>query len=264
MGEDMVGFRKHRLAIVAVACATVIGSGMTSASAGGGGPATVVPPNARVGGRSYSAWSAAQWAWEIAAPNDPTHQVVDPNSGTAASPEPVNCALGQSGNVWFLAGTTYAQSFQTAYRSCTIPHGKNLFFPLIDAWIDNLSCPPNPPTTLTTEELLAQITPFIDAIDPGSLHATVDGRSVAGLTDSSTAFRVQALDFSYTLPANNALGVVACGASLPAGTTTPPPGAVADGVYVMLPPLASGTHQIDFGGSSSGFDEEIHYTITVR
>jgi hypothetical protein len=260
----MVVFSKHRLAIVAVACASVTASGVTAASAGGSGPAAVIPPSASVGGHSYSQWSAAQWAWEIAAPNDPTHQAVDPNPGTAASPEPVNCALGQSGKVWFLAGTTYAQSFQTAYRSCTVPHGTFLFFPLIDAWVDNLTCPPTPPTTYTTAQLLAMISPFIDAIDPGSLHASVDGRAVAGLSGSSTSFRVQALNFSYTLPANNALGPVACGATLPAGTTTPAPGAVADGVYVMLPPLSTGTHEIDFGGSSSGFAENIHYTITVH
>ena len=48
----------------------------------------------------------------------------------------------------------------------------------------------------------------------------------------------------------------------------PPPGAFADGVYVMLPPLAVGMHHVDFGGAESGgpvgtFSQEIHYTITV-
>jgi hypothetical protein len=231
------------------------------------GSAAVVPPQAKVAGRSYGQWSARQWAWEIEAPNDPTHQAVDPNPGTPSTPEPVNCALGQTGNVWFLAGTTYAQAPVPTYRSCTVPSGKLLFFPLIDSWVDNLNCPPGPPFTFTADELRAIVTAQADSIVAGSLHASVDGRAVQGLDDSGSAFRAQADGFSYALPANNALGIVFCGAPLPEGTTPPPPGAFADGVYVMLPPLAAGTHQIDFGGSegtgAAAITQDVHYTITV-
>jgi hypothetical protein len=168
-----------------------------------------------------------QWAWEIEAPNNPTHQAVDPNSGTAQAPEPVNCALGQSRNAWFLAGTTYAQAPVPTYRSCTVPSGKFLFLPLIDSWVDNLNCPPSPPFTMTADELKAIVADQTDSIVAGSLQASVDGNAVPGLDDSGSAFRAQANGFSYSLPANNALGVVFCGAALPAGTTPPPPGAFA-------------------------------------
>jgi len=230
------------LTIVASLCATSAG-----ANAAANGSATVVPPAARVGGKTYGQWSGAQWAWELQVPTSPTNdQVIVPNAGTAAHPEAVDCTLRQSGNVWFLAGTTFFQNYTTAYRSCTIPTGKFLFFPLIDAWQDNLNCPGLPPLTATADELRAAVSAQIDQIIAGSLQATVDGRTVQGLTDGRTAFRAQADAFSYSLPANNELGSAFCGESFPAGTTPPPPGAFADGVYVMLPPLSVGTHQLAF------------------
>ncbi len=69
----------------------------------------------------------------------PSSPVIDPNPGTKDHPEAVDCRLGQSGKVWFLAGTTLAQSYPVAYRSCTVPTGVALFFPVIDTWIDNLN-----------------------------------------------------------------------------------------------------------------------------
>jgi len=248
-------------AILVALCATSVG-----ANAAGNGSANVVPPTTRVGGETYGQWSGAQWAWTIQVPTSPTNdQVIDPNPGTAASPEPVDCTLRQTGNVWFLAGTTFFQNYTTAYRSCTIPAGKFLFFPLIDAWQDNLNCPGFPPFTATADELRAAVSAQIDQIAAGSMQVTVDGRSVQGLADKTTAFRAQANGFSYSLPANNALGPLFCSPdSFPAGTMPPPPGAFADGVYVMLPPLSVGTHQLAFTAAlTGGLTEDVHYTITV-
>jgi hypothetical protein len=107
----------------------------------------------------------------------------------------------------------------------------------------------------------------MDTIVAGSLHASIDGNSVAGLDDSGSAFRAQADGFSYSLPADNVLGTLFCGAPFPEGTTPPPPGAFADGVYVLLPPLAAGTHHVSFGGTvgtgAGAVTEDVHYTITV-
>ena len=41
------------------------------------------------------------------------------------------CGFEQHGGTWFLAGTTGS----TAERSCTIPAGKHLFFPLVNRWV---------------------------------------------------------------------------------------------------------------------------------
>ena len=43
------------------------------------------------------------------------------------------CAMGQSGPVWYLAGTPGDPV--AVERECTIPHGKKLFFPLINRWV---------------------------------------------------------------------------------------------------------------------------------
>ncbi len=53
------------------------------------------------------------------------------------------------------------------------------------------------------------------------------------------------------------------GQTWPAGTTTPPPGAVADGVYVALKPLGPGTHIIQWGATGTNLSESVTYTITV-
>ena len=101
----------------------------------------VIPPTVSVQGRTYSQWSVAQWQWELEQPNNPQSPVVDPNPSTASNPEPVDCTLDQSGSVWFLAGISVSQNYQTAYRACSIPSGKYLFFPVVDGWNDNLNCP---------------------------------------------------------------------------------------------------------------------------
>jgi hypothetical protein len=63
------------------------------------------------------------------------------------------------------------------------------------------------------------------------------------------------------------------GCNFPAGTTPPPPGATADGVYLMLAPSSVCSHVIHFGGEinvPSGqpggpldLIESINYMITV-
>jgi hypothetical protein len=238
------------VAVAAAATLLITGALAASASADPGKPTTPGP--------DFGATSASQWLWELQAPNDPTHQVTTQNPGTPSSPAPVNCALGQSGPVWFLAGTTYAQPFSTTYRSCTVPPGKTLFFPLVDSWADNLPCPGGPAGTLTAQQLHDLVQSQIDTVDPASLHATVDGHPVSNVK------RAEANGFFYTLPANNALGVFGCGAPFPVGTMTTPPGAFANGYYAEVPPLSVGVHQVNFGGTlPPQFVEDIHYTITV-
>jgi hypothetical protein len=233
----------------------------------------VLPPWANPYGRSYSQWSAAQWQWELQQPNVPTSPAVNPNPGTKDQPEAVDCTLGQTGKVWFLAGTTLAQPSSATYRSCTIPTGVSLFFPVIDAWIDNLNCPNLTQGDSTGDQLRQTVQQQTDTIMPKSMTVTIDGRSVQGLTDSSTAYRATVGGFSYTLPGNNWLSPLFCAppnTPLSAGTMPPPPGAYADGVYIMLTPLSPGVHHISFAGVEFGVpafgpaSENVTYTITVK
>jgi hypothetical protein len=229
----------------------------------------VLPPWANAFGRSYSQWSAAQWQWTLEQPNVPQSPAAVQNPGTASQPQGVNCALGQSGKVWFLAGTTPIQPYSVAYRSCKIPTGVRLLIPVIDSWIDNLNCPGMPMGTLTADQLQQMVQQQTDNIKVGSMSVTIDGRSVRGLADSSTAYRAAAHGFFYKLPGNSWLSPAFCsGDRFPAGTMPPRPGAYADGVYIMLAPLSPGTHHLNFAGAESGgpfapASEDVSYTITV-
>ena len=263
---------RRRVAAVGAIAAFTVGIGTSPALGDGTAPPTpgVVSPSSTVQGRTYSQWSAAQWQWTLQQPNVTDSPVVDPNPGTAAQPEPVDCTLGQAGTVWFLAGATFLQGYQTAYRSCTIPAGVYLFFPVIDTWNDDLSCPGTPPGILTGKKLRQLVQQQTDTIEPKSMNVTVDGLAVKGLTNSTTAYRAAANGFSYTLPADNALSQFCPDNAFPAGTSPPnPPGAYANGVYIMLAPLSAGIHHITFAATESGTptfgpaSQNVTYTITV-
>ncbi|PYJ19840.1 MAG: hypothetical protein DME99_11560, partial [Verrucomicrobia bacterium] len=104
----------------------------------------VIPPHGRPYGLSYGEWGAQWWRWAY---SFPAAQFPPLQAGE------VDCSLGQSGSVWFLAGTA-GQGPVT--RSCTIPAGKALFFPII-SYLNDYPCPdPNfqPPPGQTLEEFL--------------------------------------------------------------------------------------------------------------
>lgn len=261
-----------RAATVSAAAILTAGTVASPAAANGNAPPApgVVPPSSTVQGLTYAQWSATQWQWELQQPNAADSPVVDPNPGTAAQPEPVDCTLGQTGSVWFLAGTTFLQGYSTAYRSCSVPAGVYLFFPVIDVWNDDLNCPGAPSFTLTGQQLRQLAQKQTDTIVPKSMSVTVDGQAVKGLNNSSTAYRAAANGFSYTLPADNALSAFCPGNPFPAGTSPPsPPGAYADGVYIMLAPLSVGVHHINFTAAETGTPtfgpatQNVTYTITV-
>ena len=232
----------------------------------------VIPPQGRPHGATYGQWSARWWQWAYQTPvHGPQGQVTPflAGNGTEQSPAPVDCNYGQSGHVWFLGGT-YQPTFPGggptasffANRSCTIPPGTTLFLPIINSEWDNLNVVGQPPLGYSLDELRAKAAADIDSIQ--SMSAKLDGRSVQGLSGPDSPYRVQSPVFSYTLPADN-LPSAAFGAEF-AGTT-PPPGAVADGVFLMVAPLSVGTHVLHWEGTaqppSGPFDQDITYHIIV-
>src|SRR5262245_23872896 len=78
----------------------------------------VLPVNSSANGRSYGEWSAAWWQWALSIPT-----TVSPLLDASG----VDCAQGQTGHVWFLAGVLNVSG--QAERSCTIPSGMALFLP---------------------------------------------------------------------------------------------------------------------------------------
>ena len=232
----------------------------------------IVPPQGQPHGATYGQWSARWWQWAyqtpVHDPPGPQGQVMTQflaGNGTEQTPQKVNCRWGQSGHVWFLGGT-YLPVFPGggttpsffANRSCAIPSGTALFLPIINSEWDNLNVVGQPPLGSTLDELRAKAAADINGIQ--SMSATLDGRSVRGVSGPDSPYRVQSPVFFYTLPADN-LPSAAFGAEF-AGTT-PPPGAVADGVFLMVAPLSVGTHVLHWEGKAQAFEQDITYHITV-
>jgi hypothetical protein len=220
--------------------------------AGGNANSKVAPLNSNPHGQSYAEWSARQWEWTFSLPAD-EHPLFD----TA------DCSAGQSGKVWFLGGTFVSETvgpgvvLGEADRTCTIPSGTALFFPLVD-----VECSTLEGNGETEAELRDCANMNADFIDPASLFLEIDGKPVT-IVES---LRVESpLSVYGPLPDGNILQFF--GLDAPEGSTSP---FVSDGYFAFVKPLPVGTHTLSFGGTldfgSVGgplFIQDIHYTITV-
>ncbi len=208
----------------------------------------VLPPNSHPFGKTYAEWNESWWQWFFSVP-------ASKNPGLATD-GPVDCSVGQSGHVWFLAGQFLSGG--TFTRSCTISVGKALFIPLINSWADNVcNTPPLPVDQL-------RVSAASEVFPPANLHASIDGNALTNLE----SYRAISPEFNYTLPPSPdnvidaAFGVSLPGPCWPSLTVT---SAVADGFYIMLPPLSAGSHSINFGGSGpKGFTLDVTYNLTVK
>ena len=192
----------------------------------------VLPPQAKPFGNSYGEWSALWWQQALAVHSGP---------GSPFEAGSVDCTALGTGHVAFLVGTTGG----AVSRSCSLPTGTALLLPLI-----NTECSTIEGCGTTEAELLASASATAD--DFTDLMATVDGRPLSDLA----SYRFQSPLFTWTAPSDNVFGVPA---------TADPTAAVADGYWIMLPPLAPGVHTISFGGAapSFSFTTAATYTITV-
>jgi hypothetical protein len=232
-------FWRNSIAVVMVGMALIMSTPVFAANLNPGVLANS-PPS------TFGELNASWWQWFFSVP-------ASQNPGLATNGR-VDCSVGQSGNVWFLAGKFLSGG--TFTRSCTIPVGKALFIPLINSWQDNVCV--TPPLGVGRLRALAA-----DAVSPPvELHASIDGSPLLSQRAISPVF-------SYTLPPppDNVI-FAAFGVSIPGdcGTTSSTvDGAVADGFYIMLPPLTAGSHRINFGGTGpTGFTSNVTYNLTVK
>lgn len=205
-------------------------------------------------GKTYGEWSAEHWKWVFSMPTN-QHPLFDTADASA----------GQSGDVWFLGGTftTTANLDGTkvvgeATRSITIPSGKALFFPIVNA--EGSTIEGNGATDAALRDVAES---FINGHAKG-LSCVIDGRPVKDLD----RHLVESPLFTFgPLPANNnVLGNPAF-----AGQSS---AAVSSGYFVMVAPLSTGTHTIHFTGKlvftqeKDGFDftfaVDITYHVTVE
>lgn len=192
----------------------------------------VYDPDSTPYGMSYAEWNEAWWHWALSFPLD--ESPVTDETGDLAG-------LGQSGPVWFLAGTFGG----AVERTVTIPKDKSLLIPIVNL-IGVFF--PEPGEEPPTEEEFRALADFV--IGAGvSFECTIDGVEIEGLGD----FRAQTGLFAVTVPE---------GGLFPEGTHEP---AIADGFYIMIKPLKPGSHTIHFAGTIDliGLEVEATYNITV-
>ncbi len=215
------------VAAVAVILLALAAPATTLVSRADGNPNPgIVPNNAK-----YRTLSAQWWQWALAAP-PAVNPVIDPTGA--------HCAQGQGDfsnhNVWFLAGTFGGP----ATRSCTIPPGKSLFFPILNsAWACEL-----PPAFCEGVEVL-RANAAADMNNPTLLEASIDGVPVQALESYRATSPVFSIELLF-------------------GAAGPFEPAVADGYWLLVTPRTPGSHTIHFKGiRHDGFETEVTYNLTV-
>ena len=225
-------------------------------------PDLITPPfvQTRPYGLTYGQWAAKYWQWTLSFP-----ATADPASDTAP-PE-----SGQTGPVWFLAGahgSALVNGRATVTRQITVPEGKALFFPVLSVFYDNTGCPDYNSPLLTPPQLVTQVLDIWNSV-ASAAFCTIDGVPVSGLANPITSpYLIQSSPFFYvTAPHHNLLAAAFGEPCIADGTRVGP--AVAEGLFLMVPPLAAGgPHTIRFGGFEGPTARpmvalDITYNITV-
>ena len=186
-----------------------------------------VPPSEWVNGMSQAEWSRAWWQWagSFEKPESP----VGDQTGSL-------CDRGQCGPVWFLAGT---YGTHRTVRTCKVPRGKHLFFPLT-----NYVVMPRPGVPIDCLRVSSDAAAMTN--DVSALVLDVDGVRVPDLV-SYRQVTTQCFDM---------------GARTEGKIRVFP--SAANGYYVMLRPLRPGKHEINFGGALPRMLQAVTYTLDVE
>jgi hypothetical protein len=149
--------------------------------------------------------------------------------------------------VFFLVGGGGQNT--TAKRTCTIPRGKALFFPIINAECSTLE-----PGDFHGDNEYALRVCAASWVNPtilNSLKVTIDGVRLHNLENT----RAESPVFTFTSPTTTGnLQLQGTGIS------------VAEGYWVLLKPLSVGTHTIHFEASApeKGNFQNVTYTLIVQ
>jgi hypothetical protein len=187
--------------------------------------AQVLPNDAVVDGKTIGDWSAEWWKWilPISVSENPAFDE-DGSLANVAQPD---------GPVFLLAKGFNAN--RMGHRTFTVPEGKYLFMPLIAFYVDNIDTEP----PWSVDQLRDFAKASIDLVT--GLHATIDGVLVPDLF----SYRAISPVFSIYFESGDNLSSLSAGRPI-LGWNDP---IVADGYYVMVPPLSPGTHVINFGAT---------------
>jgi hypothetical protein len=194
-------------------------------------PTSVSPlaPADAVDGMTQGAMTVKWWQWAAS-----FQYAASPVSDATGE----RCGSGQDGAVWFLAGT-YGSA--PAHRTCHVPAGKHLFFPLINYVVSPSSCGG---CTITCEHASMSAAEITN--EPMGLFAELDGKS---LGDLNTHRVTSPGCFNLAQRADPSLKVEP---------------SASNGYWLLLPPLAKGKHSLRFGGSLPSLRQELIYTLLIE
>ena len=169
-------------------------------------------------GLTYGHWTVMWWRWALSIPK-PINPVMD-KTGTHSS-------IGQPEKlVWFLCGGFGTEATSLPERSCTVPTGRSILFPVINYEANPLEYP----ELVTEGDLLENVRNIENTI--ARKECIVDGRHIE-------AQRVESDPKIFELE------LVKNGPLEKTGHTL----AAADGYWIFLKPLDPGDHFITFEGS---------------
>jgi hypothetical protein len=221
---------------------------------------SAIPRDSVAFGRTYSELTAAWWQWMLSIPAT-AHPLFDTTA---------DCNTGQTGRVFFLGGKFCATSGPpcnagSADRTCTVPAGKALFFPVVN--IEDSTLEESRPSSQTPQCAPEQPNPTINCMrkftefvlkDVTLLSVQIDGNPIPNVESN---FRVQSPAFDFTLPASNNILNASGEGPFNGGTYSL---AVADGFYVLLAPLSPGRHSLQFSAKFGTFPFTIKYHLTQQ
>ena len=190
-------------------------------------------------GTSFGDWTAAWWQWVHNVP--PDQNVNFDKTGEF-------CNIGQEGPVWFL-GPSFGGKYE---RSCAIPAGKAILFPINTGECDYISSP----DAKTPDDLYDCAS---ENNKGGAMRASINNVPLKNLEK----YEVRSPLFNITIPEDNVFGS-------PPGSS----GAVADGYWAFLEPLPAGKHKINFAvnvldnpttpTTDESYSTDIIYNIAVE
>jgi hypothetical protein len=194
----------------------------------------VLPADAKAEGRGYPELAEAWWQWAFRKPD-----------GMRPSQDPTGaqCHDGQTGDVWFLAGTSGTGPVE---RNCRVPEGRHLFLPVIAAL--EYSVPGR-------RRECAALRAAAEAVAGRMVvnRVELDGKPLEPVRSAPRDCFDAFADAQYD--------------DLRPGIYAP---AYTDGLWMLLPPLAPGRHRlvVDARQTSdvavrSRFDQQFTYVIEV-
>jgi hypothetical protein len=217
-----------------------------------GSSVEVLDPTQPHYGNSDDEWGALWWKWIYELPQTAAADGGAPNCIIPfLDPTGADCAVGQSGDVFYLAGTGGGVVVRD---KCVVPAGKAIFFPILSFSADNAGVPAA--MQLPETGLMGYVQKQLDGIPSAGLSAEIDGVPIANLA----RFKTKVTKFSYTLPPEP--NVYTCeGATGVTGLVDP---SYAAGYYIMLAPLVQGAHTLHFAGSSPATNPPIMVDVTYH